>query len=615
MSIKQTLQQAITHHKLYELQQAEELYRAILTDEPKHPDANHNLGTLLKQNNQLDSALGFFKIALEANPNQSQFWISYIDTLIHLRQLDLARNILEVGQSKGLKGDMINQLAERLNSQLEKAKSTNPTPIKTIKPERLLARAKSHTKKGEIEAARRLYSTVLKTYPQNQQAKKGLKSLQQGTVTKKNQLGPPQTQIDTIIAFYSQGQLKEALDTIEILTKDYPNEALLFNIKGACFQALSKLNAAVKCYEQAITIRLDYFEAHNNLGNTLQELGHLDAAVKSYEKALAITPNYAEVHNNLGNTLQEIGQLDAAVKSYEKALAIKPDYAEAHSNLGNTLQKLDQLDEAVKSFEKALTITPDYAEAYSNLGNTLKDLEKLDAAAKCYEKALAIKPDYADAHNNLGATQIDLGQLDEAVKSYKKSLELNPKNHSARHQLNSLLGRNSQSAPKEYVENLFNKYANKFEDSLVNKLEYTMPSLLRKAFLDSAFAKNNICRTIDLGCGTGLCGVEFKDLTETLIGVDISEKMISKAQEKNIYDELYVNDLISGLKELEGTFDLFISSDVFVYVGDLESLFKTIREHATKNSLFIFSTEDEDGDGVIPPFITEVKSRGLSHIQ
>ena len=72
--------------------------------------------------------------------------------------------------------------------------------------------------------------------------------------------------------------------------------------------------------------------------------------------------------------------------------------------------------------------------------------------------------------------------------------------------------------------------------------------------------------------------------------------MIAKAKEKNIYDELYVNDLINGLKKLEGKFDLFISSDVFIYVGDLKDLFDTVSEYAPKHSLFIFSTEDEDGD-------------------
>nr|AAR38498.1 TPR repeat protein [uncultured marine bacterium 583] len=235
-----------------------------------------------------------------------------------------------------------------------------------------------------------------------------------------------QTQINSVIALYSNGQIQEALDAVEALTTDYPNEPLLFNISGVCYKAVGELDEAVKSFEKALAIKPDYTEVNYNLGLTLQELGRLDAAVKSYEQALDIQPDYAEAHNNLGITLKELGQLDAAVQCYEKALAINPDYAEAHNNLGNALKDLNQLDAAVKSYEKTLAINPDYAEAHNNLGNVLKDLGQLDAAVKCYEKTLAINPDYAEAHNNLGNVLQDIDQLDAAVKCYEKALAINP---------------------------------------------------------------------------------------------------------------------------------------------------------------------------------------------
>jgi len=125
MDIKETLQAAITHHKAGELEDAEQLYRAILNEQANHPDANHNLGVLLKQGDKVDIALPFFKIALESNPNQGQFWISYIDTLIHLRQYEAAQKVLNQSQSKGLKGDAVNQLQERLNSYPEATSKKN----------------------------------------------------------------------------------------------------------------------------------------------------------------------------------------------------------------------------------------------------------------------------------------------------------------------------------------------------------------------------------------------------------------------------------------------------------------------------------------------------------
>ncbi len=70
-----------------------------------------------------------------------------------------------------------------------------------------------------------------------------------GKVNKKNQR-LPQTHIKSVFALYSNGQIQEALDNIEILTKGYPDEPLLYNISGACYKAIGQLDAAVESYEK-----------------------------------------------------------------------------------------------------------------------------------------------------------------------------------------------------------------------------------------------------------------------------------------------------------------------------------------------------------------------------
>ena len=206
----------------------------------------------------------------------------------------------------------------------------------TIKTQRLLARAKKIAKKGEHEEALKLYTTILEASPNNQDAKNGLLKLQQG----KDQLRPPKEEVQSVYALYSNGQIQEALDTVETLIKGYPKEPLLYNISGACYKEIGQLEKAFKNFEKAVSLKPDYAEALYNLGITLRELGQVDAAIGCYEKALAIKPDYAEAHNNLGNAFKELGQLDDAVKSYEKALTLKSDYAEAHNNLDIVLKQL-----------------------------------------------------------------------------------------------------------------------------------------------------------------------------------------------------------------------------------------------------------------------------------
>ncbi len=292
----------------------------------------------------------------------------------------------------------------------------------SIKTQRLLTRSKKLVKKGSIEEAKKLYSMILKDSPQNQEAKLGLLALKD---LRENQ-EPPQANIQSIIALYSNNQIQEALVEIEALVKDFPDSPILYNIRASCYKANDQMDASIKDYEKAITLKPDYAEAYYNLGVTLREVEQIDAALKSYEKALAIKHEYPGAHNNLGSILLDLGSLDSAVDHFEWAVAFKPDYAEAHNNLGVVECRQEKFDQAIKSFEKAIAIQPNYFQAYSNLGNTLFELGQLETAIKSYKNAIAINPDYPEVYLNLGSSFQQLGKVDDAIKFYEKALAINP---------------------------------------------------------------------------------------------------------------------------------------------------------------------------------------------
>ena len=269
-----------------------------------------------------------------------------------------------------------------------------------------------------------------------------------------------ENQINFVIELFSKGEINKALDAVQELFKEYPNEPLLFNISGACHAGLGQLDSAIKDYGAAIAIKPDYAKAHFNLAGALQDLGKLDDAVNSYEKALEIEPDYAEAHNNLGSVFKDLNQNDAAIKSYKDALVIKPGYVEAQYSLGIIFQDIGQLEAAIKCYEAVLTIKPHFADAFNALGTSFMDLgqfneavecyksvlkikpdsveainnlgivfyklHQFDNAIECYEKAISFKPDFADTYNNMGVVLLDLGQFKEAANSYKLALKIKP---------------------------------------------------------------------------------------------------------------------------------------------------------------------------------------------
>ena len=81
LTLDQALQKGIEAHKAGKLKEADRYYTAILKADPKHPDANHNMGVLAVGIGKVQEALLLFKAALEANPQMAQFWISYIELI------------------------------------------------------------------------------------------------------------------------------------------------------------------------------------------------------------------------------------------------------------------------------------------------------------------------------------------------------------------------------------------------------------------------------------------------------------------------------------------------------------------------------------------------------
>ena len=77
LPLDEALKQGVEAHKAGQIQEADRLYIAILQVQPKHPDANHNMGVLAVSVGKIQEALPFFKTALEANPSIDQFWLSY----------------------------------------------------------------------------------------------------------------------------------------------------------------------------------------------------------------------------------------------------------------------------------------------------------------------------------------------------------------------------------------------------------------------------------------------------------------------------------------------------------------------------------------------------------
>ena len=304
--------------------------------------------------------------------------------------------------------------------------------------------------------------------------------------------------------------------------------------------------------------------------------------------------------NKRGSSFFSLGQFDKAISLYEKAISIKPNYFEAHCNLGQSNHKLGQLDTAVRSYKKAVDINPEFAVNHTNkILSVIYFFSKgqIPDALDLLEILIKNSPKDALLFNMIGGCYAALGEVDMSIQNYEKALALKPNYAIPQHMINSLTGNTSKEPPKEYVKNLFDDYAQKFNDSLVEKLQYKLPFIIKEFIYKSSNSKSKFKKVIDLGCGTGLAGPDLRKISDNLTGIDLSSNMIDKARELNIYDSLIVGDIVEQLELLEEKYDLFVALDVFIYIGEPTNFFNAVKKFCNKNSLFIFSIEIQEDEG------------------
>ena len=305
-------------------------------------------------------------------------------------------------------------------------------------------------------------------------------------------------QIDSVIALYSSGQYQEAIDQIKILNGLYPNVPFLFNLVGACYKELGQLEGAAKMFEAAVGIKLDYAEAHKNLGITLRDLGQKEQAIESLKKAIEIDSNYVDAYYNLAITFKDLDQVEQSVQIYKKVIEINPKFAQAHNNLGNIYKGLGKNKEAIQSFEEAIKINPNFAQAHNNLGNVFKDLGQPNDAIQSYKTAIEIKPDFAEFYYNLGLSLKNIAKFDEAIISFNDAIALNPNFAEAHNDLGScftLLGQMSKAldsykkaiAIKPDFAEAHNNLGNVF--NLMGKVKSAIKSFELAVSFDADFAE------------------------------------------------------------------------------------------------------------------------------
>lgn len=222
-------------------------------------------------------------------------------------------------------------------------------------------------------------------------------------------------------------------------------------------------------------------------------------------------------------------------------------------------------------------------------------------AASLLTQVLELTPGYAAAWFALGEARERLGERDAAIAAFERAQETDARDaHGAALRLARLREAPPAAMPQGYLQSLYDGYAPAFETSLVGKLGYRGPELLREAVTRACVGQGmSFSNVLDLGCGTGLTGAAFRPFSRQLTGVDLSPRMLALARAKGVYDRLVESEALAFLCAEAGAYDLILAADVFIYFHDLAEVIAQAARLLVPGGLVAFTVETHEGEGVI----------------
>ncbi len=214
------------------------------------------------------------------------------------------------------------------------------------------------------------------------------------------------TRDDAIDEMMSDGNLQEAIDSVDLLLSDQPDRADLVALRADILAASGATSDAIAQYQHAIRLCPDYLEATIKLGTNYLKMHAEQLAAQQFNRAVEINDKIVAAYVGLAAAQKLDGQTHEARQTLSLAAAIQPNSAFLYAETAKLVLKA--------AFEANLVPAPED-------GFTL-DRAILDA----HQRHIARFPYNPDLHYRLGMLRIHANQHAQAAESFEAALQINP---------------------------------------------------------------------------------------------------------------------------------------------------------------------------------------------
>ncbi len=153
-----------------------------------------------------------------------------------------------------------------------------------------------------------------------------------------------------------------------------------------------RLDAAERCYREALELDANDARATHLLGVICLQCGRYESALRHIERSIALDPTVAFYHSNLAEAFRGLSRLEEAIAACRRSLELDAGDPSAWNNLGIALAESGRYEEATAAWRRCNELAPDDGRYYTHLGISLHEQGRLAEAIACLERAIAASP-------------------------------------------------------------------------------------------------------------------------------------------------------------------------------------------------------------------------------
>jgi tetratricopeptide (TPR) repeat protein len=228
------------------------------------------------------------------------------------------------------------------------------------------------------------------------------------------------------------GKASNAVDTLQNVLKNDPDNAVAHYQLGMAFDQMGNANRAESEWRDAVRLRPDIIEAHGALARAAIQRNDAGALAQEADQIMALQPAAEDGYLLRGMAEIVRKQYSTAEHYLSQALERGPKDPRVYVELGNLRMYEGQQGEAQKAFQQALDLDPNSTDALGGVANVDILQKQPDKAIARIKEQLAKYPNNSGFHVMLGdQLQGQKKDLTGAEAEYKRAAELNKGNTAA----------------------------------------------------------------------------------------------------------------------------------------------------------------------------------------